>query len=728
VVGLAVVMVSSTVFGSRVDAHSASTGPGPKRSTSAATPVPFVANIGQAPPMIRYLAQGSGYSISFSAARVLVALGRGSSNGGASVDRERPRTGVAVGVRFVGADPDVRIEARDRLPGVVNYLVGSDPSRWRRGVPTYGEVVYHDLWPAVDAVFHGGNSQLDYEFVVRPGGRLSDIRFAYEGANGVSAGDDARRVLRTPAGPIRGAPVTFELLGGRRADIAGSFNVSPNGDAVGFTVDGAYDRDRSLAIDSALEYSTYLGGSELTEARGIAVDHDGHAYVTGSASVGFPTTPGAFDASPTGGDAYVAKVNSDGTALLYSTFLGGAGFDEGLALAVDDRGGAVVTGTTQSPDFPTTPGADDRLFSGDGTDAFVVELNRTGSDLVYSTLIGGSGDELGTAIALDRQHRAYVVGATSSTDFPATPGAFDETFNGGFFDGFAARLDRRGAKVQYATYLGGSQDDEGRGLAVDEGGHAYVAGQTGSADFPSTATAFDRRLNGPTDGFVLKLSPDGEDVAYATYVGGDDVELVAPQQALAIDQQGNAFVVGATASSDYPTTRGAYAPRLNGPSDTYVTKLNSRGSGLLYSTFIGGASFDDGTAIAVDSAERAHLIGITDSRDFPTTANAFDTTLDGARDAYVAVLNRTGGGLAYSTFLGGAEDITTEKEGELGRGIALDPGGGVHVAGDTDSVDFPTSSGAIARRLHGIRDAFVAKLDIDLDSGHGRGRLALGGS
>jgi hypothetical protein len=313
-----------------------------------------------------------------------------------------------------------------------------------------------------------------------------------------------------------------------------------------------------------------------------------------------------------------------------------------------------------------------------------------------------------------------VAGTTSSTDFPVTPGAFDETFNGGFFDGFAAKLDPSGARLQFATYLGGSQDDEGRGLAVDEEGHAYVAGQTGSADFPATASAFDRSLNGPTDGFVLKLSPDGEDVAYATFLGGEDVELVAPQQALAIDQQGSAFVVGATASTDYPTTRGAYATRLKGPSDTYVTKLNARGSGLLYSTFVGGASFDDGTAIAVDSAERAYLIGITDSRDFPTTANAFDTTLDGARDAYVTVLNRTGRGLAYSTFLGGAEDITTDKEGELGRGIALAPGGGVHVAGDTDAVDFPTTRGAIARRLHGLRDAFITKLDTDVDGATAR--------
>ena len=573
---------------------------------------------------------------------------------------------------------------------MVSHFVGADPARWRRGIPSFQEVVYHDLWPGVDAVFRNDRHHLKYEFIVRPGARVEDIRLTYEGASAVSLEPGGGLLIRAPSALVHDSPpISFQPIDGRRVAVPSRFDLARGG-TYSFRLDAPYDHSHPLVIDPGLEYSTYLGGEELTEGRGIVVDREGHAYVTGLSSFGFPTTPGAFDTSSSGGDAFVAKLDRNGTRLVYATFLGGSGFDEGIALALDDQGEVVVTGDTQSLDFPTTPGAFDTTYNGD-SDVFVAKLDRTGSALVYSTLLGGTAGELGVAVALDQLRRAYVTGATQSTGFPSTPGALDRTFNGGFGDAFIAKIDPTGSTLLYATLLGGSEGDEGRGIAIDEEGQVFLAGQTGSSDFPTTSGAFDRTLGGMVDAFVVKLTRNGSSLVYGTYLGGRDVDLSAPQQALAVDQQGHAFVTGSTLSRDFPTTRGAFATRLNGPSDAYVTELDLRGSGLVYSTLLGGTGFDDGRAITVDLNGRAHLTGVTDSPDFPTTPDAVDRTLHGVHDAFVTTVNAAGTRVRHSTFLGGAEDVTLEMQGELGSGIAVDRTGGIYVVGDTDAADFPTT-------------------------------------
>ena len=424
-------------------------------------------------------------------------------------------------------------------------------------------------------------------------------------------------------------------------DDAGSAYVTGSTYSIDFpTTAGAFDTSRNggdrdifvtklNAARSDLEYSTYLGGGE---AGGIAVDRAGSAYVTGTTGFDFPTTPDAFDpvGHPYAGrnmsDAFVTKLNADGSALAYSTFLGGTPWDYGEGIAVDDTGSAYVVGSTQSGDFPTTPGAFDRSRSANAdptdTDVFVTKLNPSGSALGYSTYLGGRDmdgyEHLG--IAVDDAGSAYIIGNTSSTDFPTTAGAFDRSPN----DLFVTKLNAAGSRLAYSTYLGGTGDDYGQGIAVDDRGSAYVTGYTElAADFPTTAGAFDTSYNKGGDLFVTKLNAAGSALAYSTYLGGRGLDG-GDEVAIAVDRAGSAYVTGSTDSTNFPTTAGAIHRRYKGGlQDAFVTRLTGTGSALLYSTYIGGSDDDVGGGIAVHDVGAAYVTGSTSSRDFPTTPRAF---------------------------------------------------------------------------------------------------------
>ncbi|MBI4491551.1 MAG: SBBP repeat-containing protein [Chloroflexi bacterium] len=333
--------------------------------------------------------------------------------------------------------------------------------------------------------------------------------------------------------------------------------------------------------------------------------------------------------------------------LLYSTFLGGSGDDLGVGIAVDAAGSAYVTGSTESPDFPTTAGTFDTSFNGGYRDAFVFKLNPTGSGLAYATFLGGSGDDWAGGIAVDGVGSAYVTGDTTSTDFPTTAGAFDPTFNGGYYgNAFVAKLSPSGSGLAYATFLGGSNWDEGHGIAVDGAGSAYVTGDTTSTDFPTTAGAYDTTYNGIIDSiegadvFVAKVNPTGTGLAYATFLAGSNG---AGGAGIAVDGTGSAYVAGFTSTrsaADFPTTAGAFDTSCDGGfMEAFVVKLTPTGSGLLYATCLGGSAADWGSSIAVDGAGSVYVGGQTLSSDFPTTAGAFDPTYDvGSYDTFVAKL------------------------------------------------------------------------------------------
>jgi len=446
---------------------------------------------------------------------------------------------------------------------------------------------------------------------------------------------------------------------GIAVDATGSAYVTGEIQSADFpTTPGAYDTSLNGAIDAIdafvtkldstgtfLLYSTYLGGgvpasgsSSSDGGRGIALDSDGNAYVTGfTTSADFPTTLGAFDNSSSGSgstDAFVTKLNATGSALVYSTYLHRA---LGHAIAVDVTGNAYVTGRADS-NFPTTPGAFDITPPNGNGDAFVTKLNTTGSALAYSTFVGGEGFDEGHAIAVDAAGNAYTTGFTTSPDYPTTLGAFDTSnpFGVSGREAFVTKLNAAGSALVYSTYLGSSSVDEGNGIAINAAGEALIAGTTQAADFPTTPGAFDTTFAGLSDAFVTKLNATGSALVYSTYLGGGSDDL---GHAIAVDATGNAYVTGVTFSSNFPTTRDAFDTSFNGGIvDAFVTKLNATGSALVYSTYLGGSSDDRGRGIAVDATANVYVTGVTTSPNFPTTPGVVDTVNESG-DAFVAKID-----------------------------------------------------------------------------------------
>ncbi len=634
---------------------------------------------------VRFYYAGGSLEVGFARSALLVVLGPAGS---------APETSarVLMQIHFRGAAPTLP-EGQGGPTIRVNYLSGSQPSRWSLGVPGFRQVVYRSLYPHVDLVYRVERDGLKYEFEVHPGGDPEQIAVAYAGIEGLRIDADGSLRVRTAVGELRDlAPVAYQ----GSARVSCRFAILDSA-SYGFRC-GPRDLSRTLVIDPLL-YATYLGGSGFDWAFSVVVDGTGAAYVTGRTfSADFPVTPGAFSTTYRGADVFVAKLSPAGTSLAYATFLGGTGNDTGSSIAVDSAGNAYVAGRTASADFPVTVGAYNTVYNG-GTDAFVAKLDATGGVLAYSTYLGGTRYDSAAAIALDAAGDAYVTGRTSSADFPATVGAYDTTFNG-VRDAWVVKLDPFGGMPLYSTFLGGSNSDSGASIAVDASGAAYVTGRTNSTDFPVTPGAYDTTYNGGTDAFVVKLNPGGASLRYATFLGGSGYD---PGDALAVDAAGNVYVASRTNSTNFPVTGGAFDGIYSGGTDAFVTKLNATGGALVYSTFLGGRAYDSADSVAVDSAGNAYVTGHTNSTDFPTTFGTYDSTYGGVNDTFVARLDARGRALTYSTFLGGAAS-------DAGESIALGPTGDVYVTGRTDSTDFPTTPGAFDTTYNGGTDALLVRL------------------
>jgi len=666
-------------------------------------PLAFVENRGQTDPRVRYYAQGNRRAFYLTREEVMLSL-------------EKETRGLALALRFVGSNPGVVVEGEERAPGEVNYLRGKDAAGWQTNLRRYGQIVYRDLWPGVDLRLHDRAGALKYEFRVRPGARPADIRLAYAGASGLTLDDDGALLIDTEMGVLRDSPpLSYQMIGGVRVPVESRYVLNPGDGArtrYGFAVGASYRADEELIIDPGLEYSTFIGGAAAENAAGIQVDAAGNAYIVGSTqSPNFPTRAGSFDrtgATNNSLEAFVTKLNPTGTALVYSTFLGGSNFEWGRGIAIDAAGNAYIVGQTQSTNFPTTGGAFDRTFNVDTCprcgidqyDAFVTKLNPAGSALVYSTYLGGFQIDDGMAIAVDAAGNAYVAGQTDSSNFPTTAGAFDRVKK----NVFVTKLNPTGSALVYSTFLGGSGVAFPSHVAVNAAGNLFVAGSTSSTDFPTTAGAFDRTENGAFDVFLTKLNPAGSALVYSTFLGGSGFDSAG---GLALDAAGNAYLSGGAGSVDFPTTPGAFDTLPDG-SDAFITKVNPAGSALVYSTVLGGTDSEGASDIAVDAAGNAWVTGGTGSVDFPIIVGAVDSTHNGGSDVFISELNATGSTLLYSTFLGG-------NQGEGGSGIALGPGGTVYVTGSTQSPNFPTTAGAFDTVWNGDAlvfwgDAFVAKL------------------
>jgi len=591
----------------------------------------------------------------------------------------------------VGLGKNARLAARAPLPGQVNYFLGSDPKKWRTGIPTYEAVVLEDAYPGVDLKFYGRGRQLEYDVVVQPGADPGQVRFAYEGVKELrlTAAGDLALMLPDGGELIQHKPYVYQEIAGQRVAREGKFRLVGDGARLscGFQV-AAYDNSRPLIIDPVLAWSTYLGGSDIDRGRGIAADPGGNAYVTGSTrSDDFPTLNPVQGARKGGTDAFVAKLTPAG-ALAWSTYLGGSDADGGEGIAVDPGGNAYFTGYTDSDDFPTLNPVQGARKG--GSDAFVAKLTPAGA-LAWSTYLGGSSGDGGLGIAADPGGNAYVTGPTNSDDFPRLNPV--QGARKGEFDAFVTKLTPAGA-LSWSTYLGGSGDDVGRGIAADPGGNAYVTGYTYSADFPFPVQG---AIKGAYDAFVTKLTPAGA-LAWSTYLGGSGGDAGC---GIAADPGGNAYVTGGTYSDDFPTLNPVQGARKGG-GDAFVTKLTPAGA-LAWSTYLGGSFYDEGHCIAADPGGNAYVTGETNSDNFPRL-NPIQGARKGVDDAFVTKFTPAGA-LAWSTYLGGSDY-------DEGCGIAADPGGNAYVTGYTSSDDFPCLNPVQGARKGQI-DAFVTKLSAD---------------
>lgn len=659
--------------------------PAPAGKTYGQLPLSFEPCLDADCGSVQFLSRGMGYSLSLTSTAAVVEF-------------LEPR--ATLQMKLAGANQRPRTVGFEELPGKANYFYGNDPKRWRTNIPTYAKVRYQEVYPGIDLIYYGNQGRMEYDFVIAPGADPNRIRVALRGPDSIALDATGALVLDTAARQLRlNQPIAYQPGGWK---VAVSYVL--HGMDIGFRV-GRYDRSKPLIIDPVLVYSTYLGGSGDENGTGIArdpkagdiaVDRDGNAYITGNtSSPDFPTVNPVRGSSGSP-DVFIVKLNAAGTAIVYSTYLGGSGIDRGFGIALDAASNAYVTGRTQSADFPTVNPLQRAL--GGSEDAFVVKLNATGSALLYSTYLGGGGQDDGLSIAVDAAGNAYVAGTTESRDRP-TVNAFQPAFGGGVFDAYLAKLNSQGSALVYSTYLGGSGSDSLGRVAVDAAGNAYVTGTTDSTNFP-TANAFQKALRGSPTVFVAKFNPQGS-VVYSTYLGGSDAD---GGLAIAADRSGNAYVAGVAGSKDFPVTPGALQPQSSGD-DVFVTKLDASGSALIYSTYLGGSGLDVALGIAIDSTGNAYLAGATTSTNFPLTTDAIQTSyLGGAIDGFAAELNAAGSALLYSSYLGGAENDTPFA-------VAVDPAGNFYLTGITNSLNFPVTSGAFQPTYGGGRgDAFVVKI------------------
>ncbi|MFB3908372.1 MAG: hypothetical protein ACE15D_08195 [Candidatus Eisenbacteria bacterium] len=461
----------------------------------------------------------------------------------------------------------------------------------------------------------------------------------------------------------------------------------------------------------ALLWSGYLGGSLEEYGEGIVRREDGTILVAGSVrSPDLPTTPGAYAESLSGGwDVFVAALSAGGDSLLWCTYLGGAGVELLQTLACDPEGRPVLTGKTESDDFPTTPGAYDRTYGG-GSDAFVAKLTAAGDALVFSTYLGGDGYEIAFGLLDDPIVGLVVAGYTQSPLFPTTPGAYDPSYNGGF-DIFVTKLSGDGGAILWSTLLGGWSDDRVYDLDRDGMGNLLLTSWTQSPDFPTTRGAFDETYNGAGDAYAAKLSSGGNDLLWSTFLGGAELERAYGIVAM---QDGGAVVAGLARSPDFPLGGGGYDTQLDGPGDGFVLRLDATAASVLWGTFLGGAGDDACADLAIDVEGRPVVTGTTDSADFPTTAGAFDRELGGTGDGFATVVDATGGGLAWSSFVGGGGQ-------ERAKALALTGPAEISIAGDTESSDFPAGSACFDSSYAGMVDAFVCGLRIRQPAAAGDG-------
>lgn len=649
----------------------------------AGLPMRFEPNVGQSDPRVRFLARGNGYTLFLTGTESVMVLAKPAPDGPADVVR----------MRYAGANAQPRVEGVQPLPGITNYFLGNDPARWRTNIVSFAQVRYHEIYAGIDLVYYGSGRDIEYDFIVQPSADPSAIRLSYDGARRLSVNRSGELVLAVAGGELRQkAPVIYQDGPEGPALVAGAYVL--RGNQVGFKV-GAYDHSRPLIIDPVMVYSTYLGGSNFDQATSIHVGPTGDAYIAGvtsspdfpiqglpatalgggqdlfvtkmslagnalsystyiggvgtevandiavsgagtvyvtgsTTSINYPVVTPTIAAQVGGTDAFLTKLTSAGNAIVYSTYWGSTGFDEGTAVTIDPADNAYIAGNTSAPDFPTQTPFQAALAG--RMDGFMTKFSVAGNSIVYSTYLGGVGDDRVFDMAVADDAAVFVVGSTTSANFPTTSASVQPALAGGR-DGFLTHFSLAGNALLYSTFLGGSGTDEVFGMTIDAPMNAYLTGRTTSTNFPTLVPMQSLNGGGANDAFVAKVNPPGAALVYSTYLGGSGDDQ---GQGIAIDVARNAFVTGSTTSVDFPLHSPLQAT-LSGPSDGFVGKLSLAGSALIYSTYLGGAQADEGFGIGVDLVGSAYVAGFTESDNFPRI-NAFQAAFGGVRDAFVSKL------------------------------------------------------------------------------------------
>jgi hypothetical protein len=655
--------------------------------------------------------------------------------------RQGGRTeGLVARLAFEGAHAQRMPDGADRHPGARNFLVGPDRSRWHRGVPAFRAVFYRQLYDGIDVRISDAAGWLKYDVLVAPGADLGDVVVRCDGIESLALRADGALVMQTALGPIvQEPPVTWqELPDGTRLPVACRI-CTIDEHRFGFEVPQR-DPELPLTIDPGLEWSTFLGGSGEDWIISLSADDAGEVTVAGKTnSIDFPTTPGAYDTSGDASfdEAFISRLSADGSELLWSTYFGGSGHDWIFDHVVDAVTGAVtVVGQTGSADLPTTPGAYDETHNG-WLDAFVAQLSADGSSLLWSTFLGAVSADRAVTIDVSASGLATVAGYTSSSGFPTTAGAYDETYNG-VRDVFVSRLDPAQLgedQMVWSTFLGGG-DEEGYGDGLpsfpwdagvlyvtldDAAGDVYMSGYTQSSDFPTADGAFDTTYNGGSaDIFVARLSADGSQLPWSTFLGASGFNDDVPAGIVLDQASGLVTVAGVAKWSDFPTTPGAYDTTYNGDFDGFLARLDPSRSGpdqLRYSTLFGGLNRDTFFSVSVSTTGTVNLVGFTDEQ-IPVTPDAWDLSWNGLQDAFLVSLSPQGNGaddLRYATHLGSSNHEGAWQVCSLGPSDVI-------VAGGTLSPDFPVTPGAYDTQHDGgspvPADGFIVRLDrcpLDLD-------------
>ena len=598
--------------------------------------------------------------------------------------------GDVVRAKFQSAADVPRMQGVDPM-GFANVLVGQDASAWRTRLPTHRKVRYSNLYPGIDLIYSGIDGRIKSEYRVAAGADPGDIQVEYSEDVSIDAEG------RLHAGNlIEAVPQIYQHSAWGQANVSGRYRLL-NARTAGFEVD-AYDRALPLVIDPVISYATYMGGSGLGAVTGVALDSAGNLYAAGwTEALNFPILLAEQAANAGGVDAFVVKVSPSGAGLIYATYIGGRGDDRAAAIAVNSSGEAYLTGATSSSNFPIAAAA--RPTLGGSKSAFVLKLNAVGNTLLFSTYLGGSTYDQGTAIAVDATGHAYIAGDTQSSDFPVI-GAFQSVIGGGF-DAFVTKLNSNGTYA-YSTFLGGVANEHAGGIAVDSSGAAYIAGGTYSTNFPLVA-AIQPTNHGGQDGFVAKLSVNGASLVYSTYLGGSGAATPEEANGIAVDAAGNAYVAGVANSADFPVTVGAFQMSFKGVSDAFVTKINAAGTAWVYSTYLGGTDLDWASAIGIDSAGNAYAAGYTSSADFPQS-NPVQAVFGGLYDSFVTKLNSSGNAVGFSTWYGGSGS-------DVVNALAVDANGNMFLGGQTNSLNLPLV-GSIQAANNGGSVGWLARLGV----------------